>query len=432
MIASSIFAIISALLIAAHFFRIGETGLTLAALMAPGLLALHRTWAIRVFQGLIAAAVFVWVATAAEIINFRLAVSRDWLTAALIMLSVIIFTAVTPFIIERRRIKCGSDKLQSAVPAVSFFLTAFILGVVQVIVEPPLLILERLHPGLGWLEIFLISIYAAFITEKMLDKSAAPRWRRRIWLVFSALFFGQLILGLAGFDIFLMSGKLHLPVPAMIAAGPLYRGEGLFMPILFLLTTILVGPAWCSYICYIGSWDNLAADRRRSPRPLPSWAGPMRMMILVIIVAAAIGFRLAGVPTLAATIAGLIFGLVGVGLMFFRSRRRGAMTHCVAYCPIGLLADWIGKISPFRLRIKNECTECGLCRIACRYDALNKNDIERRRPALSCTLCGDCLKSCRDGFIEYRFPGLAPETTRRVFLVLVIALHSCALALARI
>ena len=70
--------------------------------------------------------------------------------------------------------------------------------------------------------------------------------------------------------------------------------------------------------------------------------------------------------------------------------------------------------------------------IACRYDALNKNDIERRRPGLSCTLCGDCLKSCRDGFIEYRAPKLAPETARRVFLVLVIALHSCGLALARI
>ena len=34
------------------------------------------------------------------------------------------------------------------------------------------------------------------------------------------------------------------PIPAMILAGPLYRGEGFFMPLLFLSTIFFVGPAW--------------------------------------------------------------------------------------------------------------------------------------------------------------------------------------------
>ena len=47
-----------------------------------------------------------------------------------------------------------------------------------------------------------------------------------MWLIFSIIFFTQLILGVAGVDKLLMTGKLHLPVPALIAAGPLYRAGG--------------------------------------------------------------------------------------------------------------------------------------------------------------------------------------------------------------
>ena len=53
-----------------------------------------------------------------------------------------------------------------------------------------------------------------------------------------------------------MTGKLHLPVPMMILAGPIYRGHTSVMSILFLSTLILSGPAWCSHLCYFGAIDN--------------------------------------------------------------------------------------------------------------------------------------------------------------------------------
>lgn len=55
---------------------------------------------------------------------------------------------------------------------------------------------------------------------------------------------------------FYMGGKLHLPIPAMILSGPLYRAELSFMNILFISTIVLSGPAWCSYLCYFGASDN--------------------------------------------------------------------------------------------------------------------------------------------------------------------------------
>ena len=44
------------------------------------------------------------------------------------------------------------------------------------------------------------------------------------------VFFSQLALGLVGFSRFLMTGALHVPVPAVIVAGPLSAGGGLYVP----------------------------------------------------------------------------------------------------------------------------------------------------------------------------------------------------------
>jgi polyferredoxin len=266
----------------------------------------------------------------------------------------------------------------------------------------------------------------------MIDSAQSSRWRKRIWVLFSVVFFSQFIIGLAGFEKFLMSGQLHLPIPAMIVAGPLYRGARFFMPILFGSTVFLSGAAWCSYLCYIGSWDALAAERTKKPKPMPRRIQPIRIGILAAVVGTSIILRIIGVPSAVATCLGISFGLVGVGVMILWSRKKGAMAHCITYCPIGILANWLGKLSPFRLRIKDACTECQLCRLACRYDALNKEDIQKRKPGGSCTLCGDCLGSCKDGWIEYSFLGLKPNHARTMFVVLVVVLHAVFLGVARI
>jgi hypothetical protein len=95
-----------------------------------------------------------------------------------------------------------------------------------------MLLAERFIPGLGWVEIALLSIYAAWITSRMANPAASPRWRARIWLFFSVVFFSQLVLGIAGVEECLMTGNLHLPIPALVVAGPIYRGGGYFMLLL--------------------------------------------------------------------------------------------------------------------------------------------------------------------------------------------------------
>ena len=121
-----------------------------------------------------------------------------------------------------------------------------LLSIVQVMPKNPLLIGERLFPYGGWIQVILAMLYGGWLCYKMQDRQERPKWRKRAWLLFSIVFFGQLALGIFADPIFLMTGKLHLPIPAVILAGPLYRFDGLFMPILFISTLLLSGPAWCS------------------------------------------------------------------------------------------------------------------------------------------------------------------------------------------
>ncbi len=256
--------------------------------------------------------------------------------------------------------------------------------------------------------------------------------RSRIWGFFSLIFFAQLILGLAGIQEMLMTGKLHLPVPALIVAGPLYRGSGFFMLILFTVTVLLVGPAWCSYLCYIGAWDDYLCRRwKKRLKNLPAWLSQGRIYTLILVVAAAVILSKGDFSSGMAVASASVFGLVGVGFMAGLSSRWGMMVHCTAYCPMGIISNLMGKINPWRLRINPACNQCCACVKACRYGALHMKNIEQRKPGLTCTLCGDCIASCKDRYISYHFPGLTPITTRKAFLVICITLHAAFLGVAR-
>ncbi len=426
--------IVSALLIAGHFLRSGNVGLMLLGLAVPFILFIRRLWIVRVFQALLIIGSLIWISAGIQMIQWREIAGQPWTRLAVIMGIVALFTIGSASIFETKRLRSLYQGINyTSIPSLpAFTLTAVLLAIVQMKVHPPMIILERFLPGGGWLEIFVLSIYAGFITEKMQDAGQSALWRHRIWSLFSIIFFAQLIIGVLGVDKFLMTGKLHLPVPALIVAGPIFRGGNYFMPILFAATVLIIGPAWCSHLCYIGAWDDIWSRRRKKPGKMPLWRQPARIAILALVIAAAIVLRAVGVSTFAAGIAALSFGLIGVTIMVLWSQKAGVMTHCVTFCPIGPLANWLGKISPFRIKINNStCTDCTICHVACRYDALNDIDVKKRKPGISCTLCGDCIGTCRNGSMQYYFPGMNGKNARTLFIVLIVSLHAVFMGVAR-
>jgi NAD-dependent dihydropyrimidine dehydrogenase PreA subunit len=334
-----------------------------------------------------------------------------------------------------RRLKevSASNRKKALLSGLIFILTFSLLEFLSAKAPARLVLLDRFFPGMGTVETFFLSLYAVWIGRKMLDPASAPRFRGYIWAFFSVVFFSQLILGLAGFEKMLMTGKLHLPVPVLIISGPLFRGGSFFMPILFLFTLLLAGPAWCSYLCYIGAWDDrLCRLKKGKILENPPRAGRVRAVLLLLAVALPLILNILRVPVLIAASLGAAFGIGGVLVMAFISSRRGTMVHCTVYCPVGLAANILGKVSPWRIAISDNCTGCGICTEACRYNALTREDLDKKKPGLSCTLCGDCIPQCGDSHISYSFPGLSAERARVLFIVIIVVLHTLFLGVARI
>jgi polyferredoxin len=322
-------------------------------------------------------------------------------------------------------------KKQYNIPLIVFALTFTLLAFVQIKVDRPMILAERFFEGAGWAEILLISIYGSFVTFKMQDPMNGPKWRKITWTLFSVVFFTQLIIGLSGFDKFLMTGKLHLPIPMMIIGGPIYRGQLSVMTILFLSTVILTGPAWCSHLCYFGAFDNLASGGKTSKEVL-KYKVAIKSTILFLVITMAISLRWLNVSLLLSTLVAVAFGLTGITIMILISFKMKKMVHCVMYCPVGTVVNIFKHINPFRMYIDKSCTLCMNCTKFCKYDALNARDIKNSKPSISCTLCGDCLAGCHHNSIKYKFLKMKPEHARNLYLILTISLHAACIALARI
>lgn len=421
------------LLAGAHFLRFGTVWECLAALL-PALGALFPRLVPRPLLVLaLVAGFWLWTDQAADLIAARLQFGLPHLRLAAILGAVcLLHVAGLVFLLGRagRQLLGPVDSKTWARSAVMLLVGAALIAVTAK-APFPVLLGERFLPNSSPVWIGLFAIYAGVVVHHMLTGSA-PRVRARIWGLFSLAFFGQLLLGLIGFENFLMTGKLHLPAPALILAGPLYRGEGLFMPILLGVSLLLVGPAWCSHLCYIGAWDDQLSRRGpKRPRLLPAWAPRVRAIILAGTIVVPLTLRLAGVTGGWALAGAVLFGLTGIVIMALWSRTSGTMVHCTLWCPIGLANNLVGRVLPWRVCIAPDCTGCGLCARTCRYNALTPEDLTRKRPGLSCSLCGDCLPRCPHGHIGLTLAGHA-RYARPVFVVLVVALHTIFLAVARI
>ncbi len=429
-------ALLSLLLFAASSLRRGDWGLT-AALAALCLLAISRKdWLRPVLTAALAWGFVMWIETASTLVNFRLVAGMPWMRLAAIMGGVMLLNLAAMVLLHSGKGRAWFSQTSDwpGPRAAAFILTAALLALTRAKTPFPVLLADRFLPGSGFLEILGLAYYASWAVAALREPKDARKLRPRFWAAFSAVFFAQLALGLLGVHDMLMTGRLHLPVPALILGGPLYRGGGLFMPILFGVSVLLVGPAWCSWLCYIGAWDDQSSRLlHKLPKAAPGrmlWYG--RGASLALTVAGALGLRAAGVPGLPAVLVAAVFGLAGVGVMILLSRRRGYMVHCTSFCPMGLVGNLLGRLSPWRLTIAAGCTRCGACSRVCRYGALTAADLAANRPGLSCTLCGDCLPACKESHLGYRLPRLSPPQARAIFLVMVVALHAVFLGVARI
>jgi hypothetical protein len=93
-------AILSSLLLAAHFYRADMIALAASGLLLPTLLLIRRAWIARLFQVVLAVGAVEWGRTLLMLVQMRIAFGLPWGRLALIIGTVGVFTLLSALVFE--------------------------------------------------------------------------------------------------------------------------------------------------------------------------------------------------------------------------------------------------------------------------------------------------------------------------------------------
>jgi polyferredoxin len=236
--------------------------------------------------------------------------------------------------------------------------------------------------------------------------------------------------------------------------------------LLTLLTALLVGRAWCGWVCPLGTLLDIFSFRKlrgnRKPPP-EAWRGLKFYLALAILVAALFGnlsllildpltllvrgltvgvwpvidrlvtllerslyqipwlsepvtrldnlLRPALLPAEPAVYAQMtLFFLVFLGV--FALNILAPRFWCRYLCPLGGLLAFPARLSLFQRRVKAECKGCQLCTRACPTGTIRPEQNYASDPG-ECTLCLDCLEACPRSAVAFTPPALTHPLFRR-------------------
>jgi len=254
----------------------------------------------------------------------------------------------------------------------------------------------------------------------------------------------------------MVSGLLHFFYNQYLAlsSGNYHIWGYLSLGFLWLLLTLLIGQAFCSWVCFYGGLDE--GFSRILKRPLLRIKIPARLrdfpaalLIFVIIIS-----FLSGVSIFCLWICPFKFTsefldyqpfikniqtflFVGIAILFLVvfplvMKKR---TFCSFLCPFGAWQAFVGQLNPYRVSIdKEKCTKCNLCIEVCPVFAITPESLDKQRTLNYCNRCGACIDACPQKAIEFTFLGKginlskhAPRFLKEIIDVRVAFIFSCLL-----
>lgn len=96
---------IAAVLLGAHFFRVGNLAMLALCLSAPLLFILKSRWSLHLLQSSAYGAVAVWIDVAIGIIEWRRQVGQPWLAAGAILASVTLFSLLAGLLLNNAAVR---------------------------------------------------------------------------------------------------------------------------------------------------------------------------------------------------------------------------------------------------------------------------------------------------------------------------------------
>ena len=228
--------------------------------------------------------------------------------------------------------------------------------------------------------------------------------------------------------------------PGSILPTPSNPHSIAMMVALWLLATVILGKAWCSYGCFFGGLDegfSSIARKARLRKINPRWRlAPWAILVAIVLLSAATfeptycmwlcPFKaVTEFPQVRSTQTAIQFGVfiaLFLGLVVvlpFLTKRR---TQCAFFCPFGAFQSIFSRTSIFEVRIdKEKCgSGCLLCQNNCPTMAIDQESIRAGKTLTSCMRCGACIDVCRKDAAVWHIKGtpvgLKPERARLLFL----------------
>ena len=96
-------AIISSVILSAHFLRSTHMAEVFLCLISPFLLLIKRNWAVRIFQFLLLVGSLIWVKTTVELLGIRMSMGMPWVRMTLILTAVTAFTIFSACILKTNK-----------------------------------------------------------------------------------------------------------------------------------------------------------------------------------------------------------------------------------------------------------------------------------------------------------------------------------------
>lgn len=202
--------------------------------------------------------------------------------------------------------------------------------------------------------------------------------------------------------------------------GPLIAG------VLWLLATLALGQAWCSWACFYGGIDDGLS--RVLPRKWQILRFYAPSKIRHIQSALLLAFLLAGLGTMTPAfchwvcplkmtcfsdalapggrIQMIVVWALGLSALALGPLLTGRRTFCGLLCPFGAWQAFFGRLNPFRVTATNApCGACSACKQACPVFAITKNAEAKTEISAYCNRCGNCIDACPNGRLRYTLLG---------------------------